>query len=181
MNEREVIETLYRHAMHGEMDQVESVYNEYHRQQRLSQYSYMLGFGDFSGVVKMLEDDPTLHVNVAPNSSKDTALMVAVYRGSHKFVKLFLEMGADPNIQNGVGRTAVMVLSEAQGVEASRAKILRLLLDSKPDLSITCMHGRTAHDYFISEGLSQLAAMCENSTISSVIKTAEPINSGVVF
>ena len=78
-----------------------------------------------------------------------TALMYASDYGHIESVKLLLDRGADPNIQNEFGYTALMYMDKSQGV---RMEIVELLLDKGSDPNIQNEFGYTALMYASTKG-----------------------------
>ncbi|KAM3866048.1 KN motif and ankyrin repeat domain-containing protein 4-like [Diretmus argenteus] len=79
-------------------------------------------------------------VNIRSSQTGQTALQLAVRHGRVVMVRLLLSCGADANIQDGQGTTALMF-----ACERGHTHIARLLLErSRCDLALTDKHGRTA-------------------------------------
>ncbi|KAJ0011804.1 hypothetical protein NQD34_012779 [Periophthalmus magnuspinnatus] len=80
------------------------------------------------------------NANIKSNQTGQTALHLAVRHGRVVMVRLLLSCGADANIQDKEGTTALMFASER-----GHTHIARLLLErSQCDLSLADKHGRTA-------------------------------------
>ena len=81
----------------------------------------------------------------------DTTLSEAVLPNNIGLVKLLLAHGADPNIANQQGMTALHIAAFAG---PDRSEIARLLLAHGADASIRDTQGRTALDYDCNPGVS---------------------------
>uniref|UniRef100_A0A3B4A1J4 Uncharacterized protein n=1 Tax=Periophthalmus magnuspinnatus TaxID=409849 RepID=A0A3B4A1J4_9GOBI len=80
------------------------------------------------------------NANIKSSQTGQTALHLAVRHGRVVMVRLLLSCGADANIQDKEGTTALMFASER-----GHTHIARLLLErSQCDLSLADKHGRTA-------------------------------------
>lgn len=95
---------------------------------------------DPSGLRKLLDENNEM-VNEAENGMLHTPLMLAVEMERTESVQLLLEYGADSNLPNIEGRTALHLLPERQpiawtGIE-NKLKIAKLLLRHGADLA-TC-------------------------------------------
>jgi ankyrin repeat protein len=90
--------------------------------------------GDAAGFRKALNDNPTAVNNKGFGGS--TPLMYAVLYSDAATVKLLLDKGADPNIRNNAGATALMWV----GVDVEKA---RLLIDKGADVNAKSDDART--------------------------------------
>jgi len=75
----------------------------------------------------------------AINNDYETALMLAVYKNYKDIVKLLLNKGANPNIQDRVGNTALMF-----AVNKGYKDIVKLLLNKGADPNLQTEYGNTA-------------------------------------
>ncbi|AYZ12080.1 hypothetical protein EGY05_09135 [Chryseobacterium arthrosphaerae] len=93
---------------------------------------------------KILEEHPE-SVNEPEKGMLHTALMFAVKMERIESVQLLLDYGADPNLQNVEGRTALHLLPEHQPIAwtsvSNKIKIAELLLENGADLTITDRFG----------------------------------------
>lgn len=93
---------------------------------------------------RILEEHPE-NVNDPEKGMRHTALMLAVMMERIESVELLLDFGADPNLQNVEGRTALHLLPERQPIAWTsvnhKIKIAELLLQKGADLSITDQFG----------------------------------------
>ncbi|MET3035950.1 ankyrin repeat domain-containing protein [Chryseobacterium sp. NRRL B-14859] len=99
---------------------------------------------DPSELKKMLEKHPE-NVNEAEKGMLYTPLMLAAEMERIESVTLLLEHGADPNLQNIEGKTALHLLPEQQPITWTsvehKVKIAELLFQYKADLSILDQFG----------------------------------------
>jgi ankyrin repeat protein len=83
---------------------------------------------------------------VYPGTLGTTPLMALMYGTEFVVVKLLLEHGADVNLQNDDGMTALMILSSASGSRS--LSILDLVLKYKPQMTVgDKLNNRTALHY----------------------------------
>ena len=75
----------------------------------------------------------------APGLAGLTPLMIGVRNGSSETAGLLLSAGADPNVQDGSGRTALFMAAEQDD-----ADLVELLLEAGADPTLTASGGRTA-------------------------------------
>ncbi|KAF7659033.1 hypothetical protein LDENG_00004200 [Lucifuga dentata] len=95
------------------------------------------GPGGMEVVRKLME---TCNINICSSQTGQTALHLAVRHGRVVMVRLLLSCGADANIQDNQGTTALMF-----ACERGHTHIARLLLErSHCDLTLTDKRGRTA-------------------------------------
>lgn len=77
-------------------------------------------------------------------SDEGTALMAAVVRGKNELVKLLLENGANPNLTNLEGTTALMYAAQFKNIE-----LAKLLLQHKADKTIVNKDQKTAFEFAV--------------------------------
>jgi uncharacterized protein len=80
--------------------------------------------------------------NLNNKSDEGSALTAAVFNEYEKLVNLLLKNGADPNITNIDGVTALMMAAQS-----NNPKIVSLLINYKSNKSIKDNKGKTALDY----------------------------------
>lgn len=145
-----------------------------------------LSAGDLADVFSLMEGE-SIPVDLQVPDSGESALMVAVYKFSVKYIQMFIEIGVDINLQDKYGRTATMVLAANNGVsESLKVDLLKLLLENKPDVSIQCKEGYRAYDYFFENKLYELADLIkayeEQILLSSGIQeNTDQVNMGILF
>ncbi|MBL1222391.1 ankyrin repeat domain-containing protein [Chryseobacterium sp. L7] len=102
-----------------------------------------------------IKEDPTELIEILDRNKEiinepekgmlHTALMLAVKMERVESVQLLLDYGADPNLQNIEGRTALHLLPEKQPIAWTsvdhKVKIAELLLQNGADLTITDQFG----------------------------------------
>ena len=97
-----------------------------------------------SELKKIVEEHPE-NINEPEKGMLQTALMLAVIMERIESVQLLLDLGADPNLQNVEGRTALHLLPERQPIAwtsvSNKIKIAELLLQNGADLTITDRYG----------------------------------------
>lgn len=95
------------------------------------------------------------NTNIQSSQTGQTALHLAVRHGRMVMVRLLLSCGADANIQDKAGTTALMFASER-----GHTHIARLLLErSQCDLNLADKHGRTALSVAIQGSHSDTATL----------------------
>ena len=99
------------------------------------------GDGDVSQVSRLL--DSGIDVN-ARTSNGSYALNNAAVEVRLEVVRLLLNRGADPNVQNSQGDTPLICTTKYAGGHAATVKVL---VDAGTDLAITDAKGNTALDY----------------------------------
>lgn len=81
-------------------------------------------------------------VNHCGGPDMSTPLMEAVYSQEPRIIKLLLNAGASPDVQNNAGDTALM--QTTRGSENKMINIARILIDRRAKLDIQNIMGRTA-------------------------------------
>ena len=83
-----------------------------------------------TAMMRLLIDNDAYIDAESPNGT--TPLMMAAYYASHMAVKLMLEEGADPNLQNQDGQTALdMALSKDKPLSAQYIRVFKEALEAK--------------------------------------------------
>ena len=99
-----------------------------------TRFMEVLRDGDRAAFRKLLKDEPSAAKRKGPNGS--TPLMYATLYGDAESVRLLLETGADPNVRNEAGATALMWAMD--DLDKSR-----LLIRSGADVNARSDDGRT--------------------------------------
>lgn len=142
----------------------------------------MLNVGAMSGAIAILPSEPLLkavveedvaalreliaygaNVNVLDTGYDSTALDEAVSRGNEEMVRILLQAGADVNLKNKRGQTAILYLSED-----STAEILRELLDAGAKVSDRDDDGATP--------LIKTAAVDNAALVRAVLEAGADVN-----
>jgi len=83
-----------------------------------------------TAMMRLLIDNDAYIDSESPNGT--TPLMMSAYYASHMAVKLMLEEGADPNLQNQDGQTALdMALSKDKPLSAQYIRVFKEALEAK--------------------------------------------------
>src|SRR5438128_1554554 len=83
---------------------------------------------------------------VNPNSTKNTAtaLLWAAWAGNHELTTILLKAGADPNVQDGARRTALMFAVSGPQFPTGAEVTVKALLDGGADVRLQDANGDTA-------------------------------------
>jgi len=92
--------------------------------------------GDRDAALKVVEETPGVVTAMRPEDMQ--MLPAAAWNRRISVVRLFLELGFDPNVQDGEGMTAI-----ARGSFHGFADIVEAILPFKPDLTIQNVYGGT--------------------------------------
>ena len=115
------------------------------------------GGGDTSRVLALLESG----VDVNARTSDDSyALNRAAVYNQAEMVRLLLDRGANPNVQNSEGDTPLICATKYAGGHAATVK---LLVEGGTDLMIKDNDGKTALDYAKAKGQQKAVALLERS------------------
>ncbi|KAM8850387.1 KN motif and ankyrin repeat domain-containing protein 4-like [Spinachia spinachia] len=113
------------------------------------------GPGGMKVVRELMEQS---NINIRSSQTGQTALHLAVRHGRVVMVRLLLSLGADPNLQDNQGTTALMFASER-----GHAHIARLLLEtSRCDLTLTDKRGQTALSIAMQGSHTDTAALLQD-------------------
>ena len=82
--------------------------------------------------------------NIDDISPEGTALVACIYKGDQKMSELLLKKGANPNVQNGNGTTALMYAVQNQNID-----LVKLLLNNEANKNIKDKQGKTAFEYAV--------------------------------
>ena len=115
------------------------------------------GGGDTSRVLTLLESG--VDVN-ARTSDESYALNRAAVYNQAEMVRLLLDRGADPNVQNGEGDTPLICATKYAGGHAATVK---LLVEGGTDLMIKDKDGKTALDYAKAKGQQKAIEILEQT------------------
>ena len=85
-----------------------------------------------------------LGADVDSHMGTNTALMVTAWFGQAKIVKLFIKKGANVNIQDGNGKTALMYAAGNFEFAQERTKVVKVLIDNGANVDIQDKEGKTA-------------------------------------
>ena len=112
--------------------------------------------GDSDGGFKTLEllIAQGVNVNTQGRDTKETALMAAALHKQAKAVELLLQHGADPDLQNNYGGTAM-----TRAAQFGYTNIVQLLLDNGADHTLKNKQNETALDIAIDMGNEELVAL----------------------
>ncbi len=97
------------------------------------------------------------------NSQDDgyTALMRSVMRGHEAIVKLLLENNANPNVQNNIAQTALMLVVYFRPENRATLNIVKLLLDAGAFTDLVDKEGETALYKANKQGKDSIATFIE--------------------
>jgi uncharacterized protein len=101
----------------------------------------------YTGSLELVQILVSKGANVNHTSSMGTALMAAIVKNQVPVVQFLLEQGAEVNVWDDRGTTPLIY-----AVQFKNYKILKLLLNYKPDTSHTDKNGKTAFEYAVFSG-----------------------------
>lgn len=116
------------------------------------------GAGNTERVLALL--DSGVDVN-GRTSDKSYALNRAAVYNEAGMVRLLLERGANPNVQNSEGDTPLICATKYAG---GHAATVRALIEGGTDLAIKDKDGKTALDYAKAQGQRDAIALLERSS-----------------
>jgi ankyrin repeat protein len=115
------------------------------------------GEGKSAEVVSLLESG----VNVNDRTSSGSyALNAAAVENEVDVIRVLLDRGADPNVQNSQGDTPLICATKYAG---GKAATLELLVKGGTDLGMKDNKGNTALDYAKAKGQQEAISMLEGS------------------
>jgi ankyrin repeat protein len=158
-------------AYHGDADLVRALIRRGADPRAVSelQSASVLVFGSrHSAVLNVLrETDARLDVNYCVPADGFTPIMQALNIRSEtsvfsdfdynlveerlECIRILFEMGADIDVQNAYGRTAIM-----SAAHTGEPRLVRALLKHNPDLDVVCCNGKRARDYAPSKEVKKL-------------------------
>ena len=111
-----------------------------HNKYDLTAFGQAIRGGNMETVKLLLEHQPNLIIKYDEGwDEEQTALMIAAVKGHTEIVRLLLDRGADPNIQDDQGQTALINAIFSISIET-----VKLLLDRGADPNIQDDQGQTA-------------------------------------
>lgn len=162
----DLLEMMYQASFQGDIREVQSIYVQY------LQNKFDDGIQRYSGEQFMTLIDKGLDINYQSSPGKETALMQVVYKHDAEYAKLFLEMGANINLQDKYGYSALIHLvlnthlyaNDLSQVERDLAlenakKVLPILLEYQPNLDLIDEEGKTVIEYYQDECHPELTRM----------------------
>lgn len=103
--------------------------------------------GDYSEVESALKNGKISNINLSETGMQTTLLMTAVCLEFVDITKLLLEYGADPNLKDIYGKTALHLLPEIQPIDwtnvNNKIEIARLLIQFNANINILDNEGRS--------------------------------------
>lgn len=109
--------------------------------------------GNVAVVKFLIENSKTINTS----SDMGTPLMACVVKGSNEILELLLQKGADPNLTDSKGTTALMYAAQFQNIDA-----IKLLLKHKAEIQHKDKDGKTAFEF---------AVFTNNEEIINILKT----------
>ncbi|MFC6268453.1 ankyrin repeat domain-containing protein [Frigoriflavimonas asaccharolytica] len=94
--------------------------------------------------------------NIDEMSPEGTALVASIFKGDQKLSELLLKKGANPDVQNGEGITALMYAVQNQNED-----LVKLLLRYKTNIKLKDKQDKTAFEY---------AVFSKNKNITNLLK-----------
>jgi len=112
--------------------------------------------GDGAMVRRMLDAGAGSNEMLQFATLKASPLQMAAFGGNLEGARYLLEKGADPKMQGAYGYTALMM---AAGADRPDPRMVRLLLESGADVAARDEEGRTALDWALLQGESDISRM----------------------
>jgi ankyrin repeat protein len=110
-------------------------------------------------------------VNAMQSGSRATALMLAGWRGHETCARLLIEHGADVNIQNENGDSAMF-----WAIQRGHAGLVQLLADNGADFEQKNKNGQTPIEYATAKGQVVIARILQEAQEASVVWKQRRIN-----
>jgi ankyrin repeat protein len=123
------------------------------------------GAGDTAQVIAPL--DSGVDVN-ARTSDESFALNKAAVVNQVDVMRVLLERGADPNVQNGQGDTPLVCATKFAG---GKRETVQILIDAGTDLALSDHEGKTALDYAKAQGQRDAVVLLEKRGKLQVFRT----------
>lgn len=95
--------------------------------------------------------------NIDEISPEGTALVASIFKGDKKMSEILLQNGANPNIQNAEGITALMFAVQTQNEE-----LVKLLLKYKSNKKLKDKKGKTAFEYAVFSNNKNIVNLLKN-------------------
>jgi Ca2+-binding EF-hand superfamily protein len=119
---------------------------------------YSTGCNQAEVTEMLLDHEPPLDLNLGPTDTASSPLIRSCAFGHHKQAKALIDAGADVNLANRDGTTALM-----KGVQNGRWECSCLLVQSKADMTIEDRVGKTALDWAEKQGEEMIVEMLQRA------------------
>jgi ankyrin repeat protein len=128
--------------------------------------------GDLAGIGEALKNVDDINAG----QGGGTALMLSAYNGNLDAVRLLLDSGADPNIQESVQNMTALMLAASEG----HKDVAEFLLQRRADPNMTNSYGANAlmfaaskDSYELAESLVKQGTVVTNAAGSQILEYAE--------